>query len=126
AMVAANMQYTPGRDWRSTEDTAVASSILRHDDPAWSNWRRGQDYYLEGALLWLDVDTLIRKSTDNKKSLGDFEKIFLSRGGDTGPLILTYSFEELVKDLNQVVPYDWGTFLRDRVYKIDADADVAG
>ena len=126
AMVAGEMQYTPGRDWRSTEDTAVASSILRHDDPAWSNWRRGQDYYFEGALLWLDVDTLIRKRTDNKRSLGDFEKIFLGKGGNTGPLILTYQFDDLVKDLNEVLPYDWGTFLRERVYKINDDADLAG
>lgn len=126
AQVAAEMEYMPGRDWRSTEDTAVSSSILRHDDPAWSNWRRGQAYYFEGALFWLDADTLIRKKTDNRKSLADFEKIFLGKGGDTGPLILTYNFDELVKDLNQVAPYDWAGFFRDRVYKIDEHADTAG
>ncbi|HEV2133251.1 MAG TPA: M61 family peptidase [Terracidiphilus sp.] len=126
AQVAAEMEYTPGRDWRSTEDTAVSSSILRHDDPAWSNWRRGQDYYFEGALLWLDADTLIRKMTDNRKSLADFEKIFVGKGGNTGPLIVTYDFDELVKDLNEVVPYDWAAFLRDRVYKIDEHADLEG
>jgi predicted metalloprotease with PDZ domain len=126
AQVAAEMEYTPGRDWRSTEDTAVSSSILRDDDRAWSNWRRGQDYYFEGALLWLDADTLIRKMTDNKKSLADFEKIFVGKGGNTGPLIVTYDFDELVKDLNEVVPYDWAGFLRDRVYKTNEHADVAG
>jgi predicted metalloprotease with PDZ domain len=126
AQVAAEMEYTPGRDWRSTEDTAVSSSILRDDDPAWSNWRRGQDYYFEGALLWLDADTLIRKMTEDKKSLADFEKIFLGEGGNTGPLIVTYNFDELVKDLNEVVPYDWAGFLRERVYKIEEHADVAG
>lgn len=126
AITAAEMEYTPGRDWRSTEDTAVAASILRHLNPAWSNWRRGQDYYYEGALLWLDVDTLIRKKTNDKKSLDDFEKIFLGRGGNTGPLILTYNFDDLVKDLNEVVPYDWAGFLRDRVYKINDHADLAG
>ena len=126
AMVAAEMQYTPGRDWRSTEDTAVASSILRRDNPAWSNWRRGQDYYFEGVLLWLDVDTLIRKMTDDRKSLGDFEKIFLGKGGDTGPLIVTYNLDELVQDLNEVAPYDWATLLRDRVYQINEHADFAG
>ena len=36
---------------------------------------RGQDYYDEGELLWLDADTLIRKLTQNKKSLDDFQKI---------------------------------------------------
>ncbi|MGH9604167.1 MAG: M61 family metallopeptidase [Terracidiphilus sp.] len=126
ARVAANLEYTPGRDWRSTEDTAVAASILRGGDPAWANWRRGQDYYMEGALVWLDADTLIRKMTGGKKSLEDFEKIFLGKGGDTGPMIVTYDFDELVNDLNQVVPYDWAAFLRDRVYKIDEHADMDG
>ena len=126
AMTAAELEYTPGREWRPTEDTAVAASILRGGNPAWFNWRRGQDYYFEGELLWLDADTLIRKMTDNKKSLNDFVKIFLGKGGNTGPLIVTYTFDELVEDLNQVVPYDWAKFLHDRVDKINPHADVAG
>lgn len=126
AMTAASLEYKPGREWRSTEDTAVAASILRGGNPAWSNWKRGQDYYFEGELLWLDADTLIRKLTNNKKSLDDFERIFLGKGGNTGPLIVPYKFDELVEDLNQVVPYDWATFLHDRVDKINPHADLAG
>jgi predicted metalloprotease with PDZ domain len=126
AMSAANLDYRPGRDWRSTEDTAIAASVLRGGNPAWSNWRRGQDYYQEGELLWLDADTLIRKMTDNKKSLNDFEKIFLAKGGNTGPLIVTYTFDELVQDLNKVMKYDWATFLHDRVDRINPRADLAG
>lgn len=126
ARTAATLDYTPGRDWRSTEDTAIAASVLRANNPAWANWRRGQDYYEEGLLLWMDVDTLIRKMTDNKKSLNDFERIFLGKGGNTGPLIVPYAFNELVEDLNSVVPYDWATFLHDRVDKINPRADLAG
>jgi predicted metalloprotease with PDZ domain len=126
AMSAAGLDNRPGREWRSTEDTAEAASILRGGNPAWSNWKRGQDYYQEGELLWLDADTLIRKMTNNKKSLDDFEKIFLGKGGNTGPLIVTYTFDELVQDLNQVVAYDWATFLHDRVDKINPRADLAG
>jgi len=126
AMVAAELDYTRGREWRPTEDTAVAASILRGGNPAWENWRREQDYYYEGELLWLDADTLIRKMTDNKKSLEDFEKIFLGEGGNTGPLIVTYTFDELVADLNQVAPYDWAKFLHERVDRINPRADVAG
>jgi predicted metalloprotease with PDZ domain len=126
AMSAANLDYKPGREWRSTEDTAIAASILRGGNPAWSNWRRGQDYYQEGELLWLDADTLIRKLTNNQKSLNDFEHIFLGKGGNTGPLILTYNFDELVRDLNEVASYDWATFLRDRVDKINPRADLDG
>ena len=126
AMVAAELDYTRGRNWRSTEDTAIAASVLRGGNPAWSNWKRGQDYYYEGELLWLDADTLIRKMTNNKKSLDDFAKIFLGRGGNTGPLIVTYTFDELVQNLNQVVAHDWAKFLHDRVDRIIPRADVTG
>ncbi len=123
---AASLEYRSGRVWRSTEDTAVAASILRGGNPAWSNWKRGQDYYQEGELVWLDADTLIRKLTDDKKSLDDFEKVFLAKGGNTGPLIVPYTFDELVADLNEVVPYDWATFLHDRIYKINPQVDLDG
>lgn len=126
AETAASLDYTPGRDWRSTEDTAVAASILRGGNRAWYNWRRGQDYYDEGELLWLDADTLIRQKTGNKKSLTDFLRIFLGKGGNTGPMIVPYTFAELVNDLNEVLPYDWAGFLHDRVDKIHAHADFAG
>jgi predicted metalloprotease with PDZ domain len=126
ALSAADLDYKPGREWRPTEDTAVAASILRGGEQSWSNWRRSQDYYDEGELLWLDADTLIRKMTGDKKSLDDFQKIFLAKGGNTGPLIVPYTFDELVADLNQVIPYDWATFLHDRVDKINPRADLAG
>jgi predicted metalloprotease with PDZ domain len=125
AETAAILDYTPGREWRSTEDTAIAASVVRFYTP-WMNWRRGQDYYQEGELLWLDADTLIRKLTQDQKSLNDFEKIFLGKGGNTGPLIVTYDFNELVQDLNAVVAYDWATFLDDRIDKINPHADLAG
>src|SRR6202012_1635438 len=126
AASAANLDYKPGRDWRSTEDTAISASILRGGNPAWSNWKRGQDYYQEGELFWLDADTLIRKLTDNKKSLDDFEKVFLAKGGNTGPEIVTYNRDELIKDLNDIAPYDWAKFLHERVDLINPRADVAG
>ena len=126
ALSAANLDSKPGREWRSTEDTAIAASILRGGNPAWANWKRGQDYYQEGELLWLDADTLIRKLTNNAKSLNDFEHIFLGKGGDTGPLIVTYNREELIADLNQVVKYDWATFLHDRIDRPNPHADLAG
>jgi predicted metalloprotease with PDZ domain len=126
ALSAANLDNKPGREWRSTEDTAIAASVLRGGNPAWSNWKRGQDYYQEGELFWLDADTLIRKTTNNKKSLTDFLHIFLAKGGNTGPLIVTYNRDELVADLNQVVKYDWATFIHDRIDNINPHADLAG
>jgi len=126
AASAASLDFKPGRQWRSTGDTAIAASILRGGSPVWSNWKRGQDYYQEGELLWLDADTLIRKMTNNAKSLNDFEHIFLGKGGDTGPLIVTYTFDALVKDLNEVIKYDWATFLHDRIDNVNPRADFAG
>ncbi|MBS1821470.1 MAG: M61 family metallopeptidase [Acidobacteria bacterium] len=126
AMSAANLDNKPGRQWRSTEDTAIAASILRGTNAAWSNWRRGQDYYQEGELFWLDVDTLVRKQTNNQKSLTDFQHIFLAKGGNTGPLIVTYDRNELIADLNQVLKYDWATFIHDRIDDINPRADLAG
>jgi predicted metalloprotease with PDZ domain len=126
ALSAANLDYKPGREWRSTEDTAIAASILRGGNPAWSNWKRGQDYYQEGELFWLDADTLIRQKTDNKKSLTDFLHIFLGKGGNTGPLIVTYNRDELIADLNQVMPYDWATFIHERIDNLNPHADLTG
>ena len=126
ALVAAGLDNTPGRQWRPTVDTAISASILRGGEPAWGNWRRSQDYYNEGELLWLDADTLIRELSGGKKSLDDFEKIFLGKGGNTGPTIAPYTFDEVVAALNQVQPYDWATFLHDRVDKINPHADFAG
>jgi predicted metalloprotease with PDZ domain len=126
AASAANLDSKPGRDWRSTEDTAIAASILRGGNPAWSNWKRGQDYYQEGELFWLDADTLIRKTTNNKKSLTDFLHIFLAKGGNTGPLIVPYNRDELVADLDQVIKYDWAGFIHAHIDNINPHADLAG
>ena len=126
ALSAAQLDYKPGREWRSTEDTAIAASILRGGNPAWANWKRGQDYYQEGELFWLDADTLIRQKTNNAKSLTDFLHIFLGKGGNTGPIVAPYERPELIADLNQVLPYDWATFIRERIDGINPRADLAG
>ncbi len=126
AASAANLDNKTGRIWRDTEDTAIGSSFSRQPGPAWANWKRGQDYYQEGELLWLDADTLIRKMTGNKKSLNDFEPIFLGKGGNTGPLIVPYTVEELARALNEVVKYDWAGFLHERITTLSPHADLNG
>ena len=122
---AASLDNETGRNWRSTEDTAIASSVDRHPTN-WSSWERGQAYYQEGELLWLDADTLIREKTHGAKSLTDFQHIFLGKGGDTGPLIVPYDRKELIHDLNQVLPYDWAAFLHARVDLPTPHADLDG
>lgn len=115
AFTAFGMDNRPGRTWRNVEDTAVAAQILRHPTAEWINWRLSQDYYQEGELIWLDVDTTIRNLTHNQKSLNDFTRLFLGVGGNTGPRTLPYTFDDLVAALNSVVPYDWKSFLAERI-----------
>jgi predicted metalloprotease with PDZ domain len=123
---AAKLDMKPGRTWRNLEDTAISSQILRGGSQYWANWRRGQDYYFEGALLWLDADTTIRQLTHDKKSLNDFCVKFLAAGGNTPPIVLPYTFDDIVADLNSVAPYDWRAFLTARLNSHAAHAPLGG
>jgi predicted metalloprotease with PDZ domain len=125
ALSAASLDNESGRNWRSTDDTSIASSIDRHPT-LWANWERGQSYYQEGELMWLDADTLIRKMSGDKKSLTDFQKIFLGKGGNTGPIIVPYDRQEVISDLNQVVPYDWAGFLHEHIDLPSTHTDLEG
>jgi predicted metalloprotease with PDZ domain len=126
AWSAARLNAKPGRTWRNLEDTAIASQILRGGHGYWANWRRGQDYYPEGELIWLDADTTIRQLTHDKKSLNDFCVKFLAVGGNTPPKVVPYDFDEIVSGLNAVAPYDWRSFLTERLQSHAAHAPLGG
>ena len=85
AATAAMLDHRAGRAWRPVEDTARSVQILRLAGATWLNWRRGTDYYSEGSLIWLEVDTKLRRLTDGRKSLDDFCRAF--HGGQSGPPI---------------------------------------
>jgi predicted metalloprotease with PDZ domain len=116
AATAAGYDNQPGRSWRSVEDT-VNDPIMADRPPlAWRSWQRSEDYYSEGMLVWLDADSLIREMSKSKKSLDDFARAFFGiKDRDYGEV--TYTFDDVVKTLNDVQPYDWATFLTDRIYK---------
>ncbi|HET9225990.1 MAG TPA: M61 family peptidase, partial [Thermoanaerobaculia bacterium] len=61
ARVAADLDHRPGRSWRPLVDTTVAAQLLYGADSEWASYRRGIDFYNEGWLIWLDVDTSIRQ-----------------------------------------------------------------
>ncbi len=105
----------PGREWRDLQDTATAAQILYFAGGPYDNWRRATDYYDEGELLWLEVDCTIRQKTDGKKSLNDFAALFEGLGGNTGPKVVPYTFDDIVAGLNAIVPNDWAGFLRMRL-----------
>ena len=114
ASIAAAMSARTGRAWRSLQDTADAAPLTYYGGGDWANWRRGTDFYPEGQLLWLDVDTRIRQLSGNKRSLDDFARAFY--GMDSGSYVTkTYTFDDVVNTLDQVQKYDWASFLRQRL-----------
>jgi len=62
--------HTEGRRWRPLEDTAIANHILREGSRNWGGLRRSQDYYLEGALLWLEAGQSYKFVAAASDSLG--------------------------------------------------------
>jgi predicted metalloprotease with PDZ domain len=114
-----------GRNWRSLEDTATAAPHLYSARSEWSSRRRGVDFYDEGALLWLDVDTLIREKTGGKKSLDDFCRAFHG-GADSGPMVKPYTLQDVIAALNEVLPYDWRSFLEKRVAHAGTEPPLDG
>jgi predicted metalloprotease with PDZ domain len=96
----------PGRTWRDLQDTATDAQILSSAGGAYDNWRRATDYYDEGELLWLEVDSTIRQKSNGKKSINDFTARFHGLGGNTGPKVVPYTFDDIVSNLNAVVPND--------------------
>jgi len=115
AIVAATYdELRPGREWRSLQDTTNDPITASRRPLAWNSWQRSEDYYREGQLIWLDVDTLIRERSHGRRSLDDFAKAFFEiHSGSSTPV--TYQFEDVVRVLNDVLPNDWATFLRARV-----------
>lgn len=121
AMTAATFDTRVGREWRALQDTTNDPIISQRQPKGWLSWQRDEDYYSEGQLIWLDVDTTIREKTNGRKSLDDFARAFYGvQDGDYAPA--PYTFEDVVAALNGVVANDWATFLRTR---LDADGPEA-
>jgi predicted metalloprotease with PDZ domain len=114
-----------GRTWRPLEDTAAAAPHLYAARGEWSSRRRGVDFYDEGALIWLDVDTLIREKTGGRKSLDDFCRGFYG-GNDGPPEVRPYATEDVTAALNRVVEHDWQGFLEKRLTSTNAEPPLDG
>ncbi len=125
ALTASTLDHRAGRHWRSLQNTANAAQILYFTVPEWSSYRRGVDFYPEAILIWLDVDTTIRKLTGGQKSMDDFCHVFHG-GPDQKPIIKTYTFDDLVSTLNKIAPNDWASFFRTRLDSTDSGAPMGG
>ena len=115
----------PGRTWRPLLDTAVGEPGLGFARGGWMSWRRGTDYYDEGDLLWLEVATIIHRYSGGKKSIDDFCQEFHG-GPNHGPEVKTYTFDDVVKTLNALAPFDWAGFFHTRLTSTVAEAPVGG
>jgi predicted metalloprotease with PDZ domain len=125
AATAADLDYRAGRTWRPLEDTARSVQTLRMMGSQWINWRRGLDYYPEGQLIWLEVDSIIRQQTHGQRSMNDFCRRF--HGGESGPpKVVPYTFDDIVRTLNEIAPYDWAKLLRERVAATSTHAPLGG
>jgi len=114
----------PGRTWRPLLDTAIGEP-MGGGRGGWLNWKRGTDYYDEGDLVWLEAATIIHRVTNGQKSIDDFCHLFYG-GANNGPEVKTYTFDQIVADLNAIAPYDWSGFLHQRLDSISADAPLGG
>lgn len=114
AREAAMLDRETGREWRPLSDTAAAAQLLYFARNDYADFRRSVDYYEEGTLIWLDADVTIRRLSNGAKSLDDFCKLWAG-GASTGPEVKPYTFDDVVRTLNAVQPYDWAKFLKDRV-----------
>lgn len=125
AETAAMLDHRSGRSWRPLEDTARSVQTLRMMGSQWISWRRGLDYYPEGELIWLEVDSIIRQQTKGQRSLNDFCRRF--HGGESGPpKVVPYTFDDVVRALNEIAPYDWAHLLNDRVKATSTHAPLGG
>jgi predicted metalloprotease with PDZ domain len=125
ALTAAALDHTPGRQWRNLQDTADAAPQLYFAPEAWHSWRRGTDFYAEDTLNWLWADVIIRQQSKGKKTLDDFCKLFHG-APSTGPMVKTYTFEDVVNTLNEVAPYDWRGFWAERLTSHGPGAPLGG
>jgi predicted metalloprotease with PDZ domain len=125
AITAATLDHTPGREWRDLQDTGDAAPQLYFALRSWESWRRSTDFYEEGTLDWLWADVIIRQQTKGAKTLDDFCKVFHGPPS-TGPMVKTYTFDDVIGALNQIAPYDWRGFWTERLTNHGPGAPLGG
>ena len=118
AAIYTQMKTEPGRDTEPLIDLTTAAPFLYEARGEYPSIRRtAGDFYTEGELLWLDVDSIIREKTHGKKSLDTFLHLY-SEPKFTGPITKTYTRADIEHLLNEVVPYNWHGFFQRHVYEV--------
>jgi predicted metalloprotease with PDZ domain len=125
ALTAAMLDYRIGRKWRPLADTTTAAQLLYAARAQGTARRRSVDFYPEGDLIWLEADVIIRQESQGRRSLDDFCRKFYD-GEDTSPKVVPYTYEDVIVELKEIVPYDWDTFFQKRVYAVNPRAPLGG
>ena len=125
AAVAGGYDLQPGNRWRPLADTAVAAQVLYGSPEAWSSSRRGTDFYSASELLWLTVDTQLRKVSGGHASLDDFMRRFYAGQGGS-PALKPYVESDVYAALAAVAPFDWRALIRRHLGTLGPAALLAG
>lgn len=124
ALAAKLQEHRPGRQWRALADT-TNEPVMKFGAVPWPSWQRTYDYYDEGLLLWLDIDTKLRELSRGARSLDDFARAFFQvEQPGAGPA--TYTLADVVATLNTIAKHDWEAWLREALESNDNGAPFAG
>lgn len=119
ARVAAYQSAIPGRNWRALQDTTFDPVLSARQPKPFSSYQRSEDYYNEGALIWLDADAKLRELTRGRRGMDDFARAFFGvNPNDMG--IKTYTLADVVATLGGIAPFDWAGFLDTRLNGLGA------
>lgn len=122
---AGNFATQPGRRWRSVEDTGYDPVFAARKAKPFPSLSRSEDYYTEGALIWLEIDQIIRERSGGARSIDDFAKLFFGMNdGDYGQL--PFEVDEIVTKLGAIAPYDWADFIQTRINTPGQPAPLIG
>ncbi len=125
ATIMASLDNRRAREWRPLADTTNDPVITFRAPKGWVSWQRSEDYYNEGLLIWMEVDSILREQSKGSKSIDDFARAFFGgRDGDFGEL--TYQFNNVVSALNGIVAYDWRKLLNERINGVSERAPLKG
>ena len=124
ARTAAQCELMAGRAWRPLRDTTADPIIASREHLPWISWQRTEDYYSDGQLIWLEVDTKLREASGGAVSLDDFMRVFFGKPSDVDTL--PYDFEELVDNLASFVTYEWAEFFKHHLSVIGGPPPLRG
>ncbi|MEE2659211.1 MAG: hypothetical protein VX733_11950 [Candidatus Latescibacterota bacterium] len=116
-LYTAFLLHDKGRRWRPLQDTELSAHILRGGSESWAFLRRGQTYYIEGALTWLEFDARIRNVSNGQRSLDDFNRAFFSAGNAEASAV-PFDLEEVLSGLEVVAEgVQWRELVLERIHQ---------